>query len=41
MEIDTLVEEDIREPATHELSLTTVSLAQQYSALPSTARKEA
>ena len=32
MQRDTLVEEDIREPATHELYSTTVSKAQQYSA---------
>ena len=33
MKRDTLVEEDITEPATHELFSTTVSIAQQYSAL--------
>ena len=33
MKIDTLLEEDITEPATHELLSTTLSMAQQYSAL--------
>ena len=32
MKRDTLVEEDIREPATNELSSTNVSISQQYSA---------